>query len=406
MPKNPWSGLSSDTYLLTTGEFCVFTALGINAFILPFYLLELNVSLSSLGFIFAFSPLIFGAFRFVFGSLGDRFDRRKLLWTSTVITTGQLFAYPWVRGVPIFASLSMVKGFSSSLRSGSITPLILVCNPEEKKGTALAINASSQMGGMALGYAIGGFLLATTSYLWIFTLAGIISIISMFVFLKVKANCDIIPDNKPLRDVFSIRKFNRNTIIMVLAFLISGMAVAFGESFALPLTLRQDFLLEPQLIGIVLAFGWLIQSAPGFTIPQYNDRFNPRWLTGIGSIICGILFFGIVLTYSLWYFIALFLLYNLIVAIVLNNRWVIIGDAARSQSIGKDTAIASLGFGVGSFTGSFFAGILAEFFGFSLVYAAEGFLWILHGLIVIVLIIGYPSIRKIRSDRGNNNQVK
>ncbi|MHA1839673.1 MAG: MFS transporter [Candidatus Ranarchaeia archaeon] len=392
----PWSDLSKDTYFITVGSFLLSGALGINTFILPFYFVSLNISLASVGFIFAFNPLIFGSFRYVFGSIGDLMDRRKLLWTSSAIVTGNMFAYPVVRGVPAFATLSMAKGFSGSLRSGSITPLLLVCNPADKKGTALAMNMSSKMGGTALGFVLGGFLLPVFGFFWSFITSGILGLTSLVLFLGVKAKCDVKREKRSFVDTISLRGFNRNTVLMIIVFFFSGIATSFGESFALPLTLRGDFLLTSQVIGLIMAASWLFQSVPGFVAPQYNDKYNPRWLSGVGSLICGGIFLVMYLIYSAWFFIGLFLIYNLIVAIVLNNRWVIIGDAARPKYIGKDLGVASLGWGIGAFIGSNIAGYVAEILGYRMVYGVESIFWIIHALFVIILLEGYPSLKRFK----------
>jgi MFS family permease len=395
--------IGRDAILLIVGSFFVFAGIGITNFILPFYFISLNVSLSSVGFIFAFTPLVFGVLRYVFGSLGDIFSRKKLLWMGSLIQMGNVFLYPWVRGVPAFTGLSISQGFSKSLRSGSITPLMIICTPPQKKGTALALTMSSYASGLALGYTIAGFLLPVLSYLGTLNLAGANLFLGFLCFLFVQAKCDVKKKTTSLKETFSVKGFSRNTLILLLAFLVSGVAAALGEGFALPLYLEQEFLVPSELNGLIIAISWLLQSIPGFIAPGLNDKFNPLWLTGVMSLLCGICFLGIYLSSTLSWFIGLFFLYNVFVAFVFNNRWVIVGDASRKSSTGKDVAIPSVGYGVGAFIGSNIAGVLADLWGYQILYGLEGVFWIFHGLLIIFLLVGYPSLRQFRLSPKSNS---
>ncbi|MHA1917985.1 MAG: MFS transporter [Candidatus Ranarchaeia archaeon] len=395
-PSDTIFSLNRDTLLMALGVMFLTLGWGISSFTLPFYFVSLNTSLSSVGFIFAFTPIVFGIFRYIFGTIGDMLDRKKFLWLSATIQAGTLFAYPFVRGIPSFATLSVLRGVSSSLRSGSVTPLLLICNPPEKRGTALALNMSSISGGAALGYFIAGFLLPNFGYFWTFSVGGFSALIGFIFFIQVKAKCDVVSKRRPLREMFSMSGFDRNIIIMLIAFAISGAAVNLGQSFALPLTLQNEFSVPLELIGFLIAISWVLQSLPGFIAPSYNDKYNPKWLSGVMSILCFGCFIGMFLTSSLEIFIGLYFVYSLLLAIVLNNRWTVIGNSTRERKTGHDVAFPSIGFGIGAFIGSYLAGIIAEIFGYKMLYGLEGILWLLHAFLIMFFIIGSPSLKEIR----------
>jgi MFS family permease len=280
---------------------------------------------------------------------------------------------------------------------------MIICTPPQKRGTALALTMSSYASGLALGYTLGGFLLPILSYFWTLNLAGLNIFIAFLCFLFVQAKCDVKRKTTSLREIFSLKGFNRNTIILVLAFLVSGIAASLGEGFALPLYLEQEFFIPSELNGLIIAISWLLQSIPGFIAPGFNDKYNPIWLTGVISILCGLCFLGIYLFSTLSWFIGLFFLYNVFVAFVLNNRWKIVGDASRKTSTGKDVAIPSVGYGVGAFIGSNLAGVLADLLGYQILYGLEGVFWVFHGILIIFLLVDYPSLKHFRL--ATNNQV-
>ena len=391
--------LSRNNMALLIGATFLFVSAGMMSYLLPFYLLSINVSLAGIGLILAFNPIIFGVLRFTFGSTGDFTDRRALLWLSGMIQAGTALSYPNMRDLPILTTLSMTSGMSSSLRQASITPLLVDLNANAYRGKLLAIFQSTGAGGTALGFLAGGILLVTVDYFPSFTVSAALAGVGLVCYLLVTSDPSIAKTRFDLRQLFSLRGFNRNTLIMVLAFALSGIAVSMGEVFALPLILETEFAVPRDTIGVILALTGLTQGLTGLLLSGINDRVNPRWISGVLSIIGGSLFFVMYSAPTLIIFILPFFVYHALVGLVFNNRWKIIGDACRPHKSGKDSSIPSLGLGLTSFVASIAAGIIAQLLGYRLLYGFEGVFWIFHGLTIILLVVQYPSLASLRLSR-------
>lgn len=390
------SYLSRNNIALLFGAAFIFVSAGMMSYLLPFYLLSINVSLSGIGLILAFNPIIFGFLRFTFGSTGDFTDRRRLLWFSGLIQAGTAITYPMTQYLPILATLSMTSGTSSSLRQASITPLLVDLNTDAFRGKLLAIFQSTGAGGTALGFFVCGISLVSFGFDLSFLLSAIFAGIGFLCYLLVTADPSKIKSRINLRELFTLRGFNRNTLVMILAFSLSGMAVSFGEAFALPLILEAEFMVPRDTIGVILAFTGLTQGLTGLFLSGINDRINPRWISGVLSMLGGVLFVVMYFAPTLTLFILPFVVYHALVGLVFNNRWKIIGDACRPNKAGKDSSIPSLGLGITSFGASILAGIIAEGLGYRLLYGLEGVVWILHGLIIVILVANYPRLNTIK----------
>ena len=85
-----------------------------SATLLPLYLLERNVSVESIGFVMAATPITFLIFRLIFASLGDHIGNRPIFYANAVSQTIAIAIY-WIATTPLmFAVGRLMDGVRNS----------------------------------------------------------------------------------------------------------------------------------------------------------------------------------------------------------------------------------------------------------------------------------------------------
>ena len=95
------------------------------------------------------------------GSLGDYFDRRLVMIGSDLAAAACFVAISQVRSLPLLVVLAAVAGIAETPFSPASGALLTMLVPEERRGWANGAISMGNSGGMLVGAAFGGVLVAS-----------------------------------------------------------------------------------------------------------------------------------------------------------------------------------------------------------------------------------------------------
>lgn len=156
----------------------------------------------------------------------------------------------------------------------------------------------------------------------------------------------------------------KQTFLIGFGFLASSLAWAIYNS-QVPLILSERFLLSNTLIGTIMTidnfFGVIFQPLIGAWSDNTRTRIGRRmpWIA-IGLPICAIIFSLVPLQYTLWVFMTVIILFNLIMALWRSPVISLMPDVTPAPLRSEANGIINMMGGVGSILAFFVGGILSE----------------------------------------------
>lgn len=155
-----------------------YAAVGIYLPFLPLFLAHSNLDSLQIGFLMSVGPLTSIFAQAAWGTLADRYHRRKeFLLAALALTALVSFSLSFGQGVPIFAFLL----FLYALMNSAITPLsdAIVLNTLDDRKNYGKIRRWGSFG-FALTAAFGGWIFSHLDIAWFGTVEGVILIASLF----------------------------------------------------------------------------------------------------------------------------------------------------------------------------------------------------------------------------------
>ena len=145
---------------------------------LPAYLDQIGINQQQIG-------LIIGAFaigllvtRSVIGRLVDRRGRKFVLLIGTVVVAIAPLGYLTATSVPLLMAIRVFHGISIAAFTTAHSTLVVDLAPLKQRGEIIGLMSLANPLGVAIGPAIGGFMMATNSYpqiFWISIICGTIA---------------------------------------------------------------------------------------------------------------------------------------------------------------------------------------------------------------------------------------
>src|SRR5262245_49458559 len=136
--------------------------------LLPRLELEFNARLSTVSWVAVAYLLAMAAFLPIFGRLADIVGR-KLLYTAGFL----LFVLgSWLCGfapdLPVLITCRVLQAIGAALLSSNSVAIIVMTAGPERRGRALGIQSAAQAVGLGAGPAIGGLVMDTLGWQWVF----------------------------------------------------------------------------------------------------------------------------------------------------------------------------------------------------------------------------------------------
>ncbi len=158
---------------LVVGSVCIGAFMGqvdasIAQLVLPRLEVVFDARLSSVSWVASAYLLTMAGFLPIFGRLADMFGR-KLLYTGGfllfVLGSGLAGLAP---NLPVMIAFRVMQGIGAAMLSANSVAIVVTAAGPERRGRALGIQAAAQAVGLSIGPALGGVLLDTLDWRWVF----------------------------------------------------------------------------------------------------------------------------------------------------------------------------------------------------------------------------------------------
>ena len=220
-------------------------------------------------------------FASIFGNLGDRFGRRKVLLFSSLIFSLDFLVMGFAPNLTWLFVARVIGGIAASTNSIA-TAYIADISPKEQRAQNLALVGAAFGTGLILGPVLGGFLGQFGSRVPFFAASAVGAAIFLYTFFVLKES---LPESNrrpfslaranPFGAFFRLEKtpFLRGFVLVVFIYSLGGLTL----SAIWPYYTIERFRWSPQEIGYSLAFlGALTVFTTGyltrFAIPRFGEK--------------------------------------------------------------------------------------------------------------------------------------
>jgi MFS family permease len=207
------------------------------------------------------------------GRVSDRIGRKRMyLWGFGVFTLASA-ACALAPSLPALAALRAVQGAGAAMLQANSVAIVATAAPRRHLRRALGLQAAAQAVGLALGPTLGGLIVQTVGWRWVFALnvpVGVLAIVAGR-YLLPRTRLDTGRRGGALREVLGRGRVAAGLVGALLAYLL-----LFGPIVLVPSVLQAHG-------GTPLAAGLTVASLPvGFALGAlFGERILPRqWSAG------------------------------------------------------------------------------------------------------------------------------
>lgn len=199
------------------------------------------------------------------GPLSDRRGRKIVLRLGTTVATIAPLGYLFVDSIPLLMGLRAFHGISVAAFTTAYSALITDLAPDRNRGELIGYMSLVNPLGVAIGPALGGFLLESAGYPPLFVMAFGLGLLSFLLLYFV---------SEPLREDFTSPALGKD----------SGNSSATSDSFWGLLWSPRVRIPSLVMLQIGLVFGSVATFVPLF-IKETATDFNPGWFYTAAAIV-------------------------------------------------------------------------------------------------------------------------
>ena len=216
------------------------------------------------------------------GRISDRIGRKRVyLWGFSAFTVTSL-GCAFAPSLGVLIALRALQGGGAAMLQANSVALVTTASPHERLRAALGLQAAAQALGLALGPVIGGVVVQTLGWRWVFALnvpVGVVAVLAgRFLLPRTRLSSDG-PVHIGVRDALAPRPVRHGLL----------------GAGAMYLTLFGPIVLVPQLVqshgATPLHAGLVVAALPaGFALAAtLGERMLPSTWTGVRRQRCGLL---------------------------------------------------------------------------------------------------------------------
>ena len=359
--------------------------------LLPFFALYMtkrfNVGMETAGALFAVWTTSSFIGSFPGGALTDRLGRKGMIILGLVATSLSHLALGLVDTLPHFFIFGFIAGIFTDIASPAYQAVVADLLPEQKRAQGygivrVAINVSA-----ALGPAIGGFI-ATRSYLILFIIGAVISLIAAIVVFF------ILPETRPQAQPGAGQETTAASFGGYLRILRDAPFMVFT---AISVMAWLAYINLTTTLGVFLrnahgipetGYGWLLSLNAAlvvlfqFPITRRVEKRPPMALMAIGAAMLGVGFamYGFFSTYTM--FVAAMLVITLGEMIMLPVSNALVVKFAPEDMRGRYSFMYSISWGIAYAAGPFLAGLIMD-------NTNPNSLWYVCGILGLTAALGF-----------------
>jgi len=346
---------------------------------LPLYVVAIGGTVTDAGVVLACFTLTAVIVRPWIGRLSDRRAKKAIMLVGAVILAASSLLYHPAHAVPLVMAVRVLHGVGWAAFGTAASALAADLAPPARRGEAMGYFGVGMNVAMAIGPAIGVFLVGRSGYGALFVTAMVVSAAAVLMVVGI-AEPRRPPDTAAPRRGW--RSFILPSALFPSAVLFTNALTYASVVALLPLFAEEAKLGNPGLFFTVFSVVVLVIRGP---LGRLSDRRGRGGVVAPGLLVTFVALILLSRAQSMTMLLVVAVLYAIGVGAAQPTLMAMTIDRARPQergaAMGTFTTSMDLGIGIGSVVW----GLIAEAFGFQAMYVAASFL----GLIgVAVLLAG------------------
>ncbi len=332
------------------------------------------------------------------GALADKFGRRSLVLFGLVFSALSSLAMGFVEQITVFYVLALFAGLLSDIAWPARQAMVADLLPEEQRAEGFGVLRVARNLAWIIGPTIGG-LLATRSYLLLFILDAITSVITAVIVYK------LIPETKPqaeegegaspsllatlagYRAVLSDKLFVSFILISIL------MLIPYTQIYnTLSVYLRDVHGVQAQGYGLLMSINAAIVILLQFWVTRRISRFAPMLMMVVGT-----LFYMVGLT--MYAFVSLYIFFVLAMVLITFGEMInlpvsqtLAANLAPTEMRGRYMALFGFSHTIAAAAGPLGAGVLMDNYN-------PDWIWYAAGILSAIAAAGYFLLYRAGRDR-------
>ena len=362
--------------------------------IFPFFALyvtqKFNVGMTQAGVLLAIFSVAGLVGSMIGGALADKFGRRGMVLFGLVFSALSSVSMGLVNELSHFYLLAIIVGSFSNIAGPAHQAMIADILPEEKRTEGFGMLRVAGNLAWIFGPMIGG-LIAGSSYLMLFILDAITSLIVAFIVFRS------IPETKPQEPETEHKKTLAQTFVgyrvvladrLYLVYLLVSMLmlVAYQQMYhTLSVYLRDSHGIPERGYGALLSIDAALVVLLQFWVTRRVRDRPPMVMMAVGTALymVGLAMFGFVSAY--WLFIVAILLLTFGEMVVMPISQALAARFAPEDMRGRYMAFYSLAWAVPSTIGPWAAGLILDNYN-------PNWVWYAAGIVCAIAVIGFLSL--------------
>ena len=350
--------------------------------ILPLFISSLGGGGMAVGLIGGVSDGLPSILKVLAGHISDRLGRRKPLVVAgyALSAVGKLFLPAASSWLQVFL-LKTLERSGKGVRSAPRDAMISESTPEKTRGRGFGLHRAMDSTGAVIG-SILAYLLwqGGMSYSSIFLVAGVLSVMALFPFYRVKESFAS-PKCEVSLKLSAISPELRRFLAIASLFALGNFSYMFFVLRAQALFSGALAVAAPLLLYALFN---LVYAALAMPVGIWSDRVGRKKVLALGYAVFALTALGFALVTSLAGLIALFALYGLVYALVDGSERAFVSDLSSAALRGSSLGIYYGFTGVAAIVSSLVAGALWSWWGAEATFlfgagaaalAAVGLLW-------------------------------
>lgn len=302
---------------------------------LPLYLLELNISLAEVGYVFGIAMFFYAFLTFYFGSHSESSGR---LWIGILTILGMLVASILFGILPFLAlALALVVFVVSKILFNlsesilyNITKIRMLDLADHKKlGTGFGFFLLVDGIGHGVGILLGGIALSVSSFSILFFGSAVLLFFALLFFSK-SGDLDIRTKKEKIWKLSNFLNTSRLFKMVLLLNTLILFGVYFTDFFALPIFQKQILGMSTKQIFIILGIAWILYGSFNKLGGKIYDKYGAR-IFMIGLFVSTIIHILFAFVKSVWLFSALLFVDYLSFAFSDPARFALVGSVSKAK---------------------------------------------------------------------------
>jgi MFS family permease len=369
--------------------------------IFPFFALyvteHFNVGMTQAGILLAIFSVSGFIGSMLGGALTDKFGRRGMVLVGLVFSALSSLAMGFVNSLTVFYGLAVVVGLLSNIAAPARQAMVADILPEEQRSEGFGIMRVVTNLAWIIGPSVGG-LLAARSYLLLFILDAIMSMVTAVIVYK------LIPETKPVATEAQKQESFFTTMVgyrevladkIYIGFLLVSMLmlVAYGQIYnTLSVYLRDVHAISTQRYGLLMSLNATAVVLLQIWVTRRIKQAPPMLMMALGSLLymVGLTMYGFVANYSL--FIMAMLIITLGEMVVMPVGQTLVANFAPEVMRGRYMAIYALAWTIPSAMGPWAAGLIMDNYN-------PNWVWYGAGIFSAVAIAGFYGLHVATKER-------